>query len=149
MRAGELRFAAGISQRENKFSYDPINDNAFTVENPIGLFASNNTSGSTEVNELYGELLMPLTERLDLEFGYRYSDYDTAAGSVDTYKMLVDWSATDTVRLRGGYQLATRAPNTAELFQGQSLLVVGFAPSDPARSRRRRRGATSPAIRIG
>ena len=37
----------------------------------------------------------------------------------------------DTVRFRGGYQVATRAPNTAELFQGQSLLVVGFAPSDP------------------
>jgi outer membrane receptor protein involved in Fe transport len=131
MRAGELRFAAGVSTRENKFTYDPINDNSFTVENPIGLFASNNTAGSTKVNEIYGELLVPATERLDVELGYRYSDYDTAAGSVDTYKTLFDWSATDTIRLRGGYQVATRAPNTAELFQGQSLLVVPFAPSDP------------------
>jgi outer membrane receptor protein involved in Fe transport len=131
MRSGELRFAAGISTRENKFQYDPINDNAFTVENPIGLFASNGTAGSTKVNELYGELLMPVTQKLNLEFGYRFSDYDTAAGSVDTYKTLFDWSATDAVRLRGGYQVATRAPNTAELFQGQSLLVVQFPPNDP------------------
>lgn len=131
MPAGELRFAAGISTRENKFSYDPINDASFTVENPIGLFASNNTAGSTKVNELYGELLLPATERLDVELGWRYSDYDTAAGSVDTWKTLVDWQANDAIRFRGGYQVATRAPNTAELFQGQSLLVVGFAPSDP------------------
>jgi outer membrane receptor protein involved in Fe transport len=33
--------------------------------------------------------------------------------------------------LRGGYQRAERAANTAELFQGVSLLVVGFQPSDP------------------
>jgi iron complex outermembrane recepter protein len=131
MRSGELRFAAGVSSRENEFTYDPINDNSFVVENPIGLFASNNTAGSTKVNEIYGELLMPATERLNLEFGYRYSDYDTAAGSVDTWKALVDWRANDALRFRGGYQLATRAPNTAELFQGQSLLVVGFPPSDP------------------
>jgi outer membrane receptor protein involved in Fe transport len=131
MRSGELRFAAGLSRRENKFSYDPINDASFTIENPIGLFASNNTAGATEVNELYGELLLPATERLNVELGYRYSDYDTAAGSVDTWKTLVDWRASDSIRFRGGYQVATRAPNTAELFQGQSLLVVGFAPSDP------------------
>jgi iron complex outermembrane receptor protein len=131
LKAGELRFAAGVSTRENKFAYDPINDNSFTIENPIGLFASNNTAGSTKVNELYGELLLPATERLNVELGYRYSDYDTATGSVDTWKTLFDWSPTDTLRLRGGYQVATRAPNTAELFQGQSLLVVGFAPSDP------------------
>ncbi len=131
MPAGELRFAAGIGSRENKFSYDPINDASFVIENPIGLFASNNTAGSTKVNELYGELLLPATERLNLELGYRFSDYDTAAGSVDTWKALVDWRASDAVRFRGGYQVATRAPNTAELFQGQSLLVVGFAPSDP------------------
>jgi outer membrane receptor protein involved in Fe transport len=41
------------------------------------------------------------------------------------------WSATDSFSLRGGYQVAERAPNTAELFQGPSLLVVGFPPSDP------------------
>jgi outer membrane receptor protein involved in Fe transport len=133
MRAGELRFAAGVSGRENSFQFDPseTNDNVSTVENPIGIFAGNNTLGSTEVKELYSELLVPLTERLDLELGYRLSDYDNAAGEVNTYKSLFTWRAGDSVTLRGGYQLAERAPNTAELFQGPSLLVVGFAPSDP------------------
>ncbi len=131
MKAGELRFSAGVSNRKNTFLYQPINDDQNITDNPVGLFASNITQGSTEVSELYGELLVPVAKRLNLELGYRYSDYDTKAGSVGTYKTLFDWSATDKVRLRGGYQQATRAPNVAELFQGQTLAVVPFAPSDP------------------
>ena len=90
MRNGELRFAAGISNRQNKFRYEPggINDNISVIEQPIGIFVSNNTSGETEVSELYGELLLPVDRAADLELGYRYSDYDRAGG-VDTWKSLV------------------------------------------------------------
>jgi outer membrane receptor protein involved in Fe transport len=136
MRSGELRFAAGVSARENKFRYEPggINDNISVIEQPIGIFVSNNTAGSTDVSEIYGELLVPATERLDLELGYRYSDYDTAGG-VDTYKTLFDWAATDTMRVRGGYQLATRAPNTEELFAGPRLnTVTDFIFGDPCQA---------------
>jgi len=132
MRSGELRFSAGASRRKDDFSYDPINDVADVSDNPVGLFASNHTKGSTQVSELYGELLVPATKKLNFELGYRYSDYkDEAAGSTDTYKALFDWGATPKLRVRGGFQQATRAPNVAELFQGPTLLVVPFAPSDP------------------
>ncbi|HEY8519246.1 MAG TPA: TonB-dependent receptor [Gammaproteobacteria bacterium] len=136
MRHGELRFAAGVSARENKFRYEPggINDNVAIIEQPIGLFLSNNTRGSTKVSEIYGELLLPATERLDFELGYRYSDYDTAGG-VDTYKALLDWSATDSIRVRGGFQFATRAPNTEELFAGPRLNTVNdFIYGDPCQA---------------
>ena len=83
------------------------------------------------MKEVYGELLLPATKRLNFELGYRYSDYNTKAGSTSTYKTLFDWSATEKLRVRGGYQQAIRAPNTAELFQGPTLIVVPFAPSDP------------------
>jgi iron complex outermembrane recepter protein len=131
MRAGELRFAAGAAYRDNEFQFEPLNDNVNVNDHPIGLFVSNNTAGEMSVSELYGELLVPVAERLDLEFGYRYSDFDSAAGSVDTWKALFDYSATDAIRLRGGLQSATRAPNTAEMFQGPTMLTVGFGPSDP------------------
>ena len=136
MRSGELRFAAGISNRENKFRYEPggINDNIAVIEQPIGIFVSNNTQGETEVSELYGELLLPATERLNLELGYRYSDYDRSGG-VDTWKTLADWSATDSIRVRGGYQVATREPNTEELFAGPRLNTVGdFIFGDPCQA---------------
>jgi len=129
--AGELRFAAGASYRENTFRFDPLNDDVSIADHPIGLFASNNTLGETDVAEVYGELLVPASQRLEFELGYRYSDYSLAIGEVSTYKALFDWSATDRLRLRGGYQVANRAPNTAELFQGPLLLVVPFGPSDP------------------
>jgi outer membrane receptor protein involved in Fe transport len=132
MKAGELRFSAGVSNRKNDFVYDPINDVADVSDNPIGLFASNHTKGSTEVSEVYGELLVPATKKLNFELGYRLSDYkDEAAGTTGTYKALFDWGATQKMHVRGGFQRATRAPNTAELFQGPTLLVVPFAPSDP------------------
>jgi outer membrane receptor protein involved in Fe transport len=136
MRSGELRFAAGIANRENKFRYEPaaLNDNVSIIEQPMNLFVSNNTSGQTEVSELYGELLLPATERLNLELGYRYSDY-ARSGGVDTYKTLADWSATDSMRIRGGYQVATREPNTEELFAGPRLNTVGdFIYSDPCQA---------------
>jgi outer membrane receptor protein involved in Fe transport len=136
MKSGQLRFAAGVSKRENKFRYDPgeTNDNISVIEQPIGIFVSNNTAGSTDVSEIYGELLVPVVKRLNLELGYRYSDYDTAGG-VNTYKALFDLSATDKMRLRGGYQFATRAPNTEELFAGPRLnTVTNFIYGDPCQA---------------
>jgi iron complex outermembrane recepter protein len=134
MRAGELRFAAGISSRKNEFAFEPgeTNDRESVSEQPMSIFASNDTAGQTKVNELYGELLVPVTSKFDLEFGARLSDYvDSEVGQTETSKALFTFRATDGLSLRGGYQRAERAANTAELFQGVSLLVVGFAPSDP------------------
>jgi outer membrane receptor protein involved in Fe transport len=59
------------------------------------------------------------------------SEFNTVEEDVDTWKALFDYAITDSMRLRGGFQAATRAPNTAELFQGPIMLTVGFGPSDP------------------
>ncbi len=134
MKAGELRFALGASSRKNTFQFDPgeTNDRESVIENPMSIFASNNTAGGTKTNEIYGELLLPVTKKFDLEFGLRKSNYaNSNIGTTDTSKALFTYRATGALTLRGGYQAAERAPNTAELFQGVSLLVVPFAPSDP------------------
>jgi len=126
MPAGEARFSAGVHSRSNKYTYifDPLQtENSFN-DNPQG-FPADNTHGKTSVDEVYGELLLPLlngktaAKHLNLELGYRYSDYDLQGG-VGTWKALVDWGITDTLRFRGGHQLATRAPNIAELFQANT-----------------------------
>ncbi len=126
MPAGEARFSAGVHSRTNSYYYifDPLQtENSFN-DNPEG-FPADNTKGETAVKELYGELLLPRVEgksagkHLNLELGYRYSDYDLQGG-VGTYKALFDWGITDTLRFRGGRQLATRAPNIAELFQSNT-----------------------------
>jgi outer membrane receptor protein involved in Fe transport len=132
MPAGQLRFAAGVSTRENTALYepDPLVDAQSTRDNPIGLFPQNETQGESDVSEIYGELLVPVFERLNFELGYRYSDYDSQDG-VDTYKALFDWEATDSFRVRGGRQIANREPNVAERYTGPSQNVVGFFGGDP------------------
>ena len=137
MPAGEARFSAGVHARTNSYYYifDPLQtENSFN-DNPEG-FPADNTKGKTSVNEIYGEMLLPLiegkkgAEHLNLELGYRYSDYDLQGG-VGTYKALIDWGITDTLRFRGGRQLATRAPNIAELFQANTQswsVTIGGEP---------------------
>jgi outer membrane receptor protein involved in Fe transport len=132
MPAGQLRFAVGASYRENGFLFEPdlLNDAESAVENPVGLFAANNTAGEIDVTELYGELLIPVFGDFNLELGYRHSDYSTEGGA-ETYKMMFDWGIGSSLRLRGGRQHANRAPNINELFTGPTLQVVGFPGSDP------------------
>lgn len=136
--AGELRFAAGASYRGNGFTFMPGNPMGQLRDNPIGVFASAATGGRIAVREAYGELLVPLVgdtsiplvHDIDLELGYRYSDFSTAGGQ-DTYKALFTWGMTDSVVVRGGYQFATRAPNIAELFTAPTQEVVPFPNQDP------------------
>jgi len=136
--AGQLRAAAGFTHRINKFDFDPdvLNDQESVLDGPIGLFAANDTSGSTRVNELYAEFLVPVLKdlpaikELSLELGARHSEYDTAGG-IWTYKALANWSVNNFVSFRGGYQLANRAPNVAELFTGPTVTVASFPLSDP------------------
>ena len=131
--AGELRFAVGGDFRSNSFLYRP--DPAMAQTNitgaTIGIFGSNEAKGSTTVFEGYGEVVVPLLKDLPLaksveaNLGYRYSDYDIATvGGVGTWKATGDWTVTDWFKIRGGYQVANRAPNTAELFQGGNVQVI-------------------------
>jgi len=139
--AGEVRFAAGASYRGNTYTFMPGNPVGQLRDNPIGVFASAATGGKISVREYYGELLVPLVDEtdipfihnIDLELGYRYSDFSTAGGQ-DTYKALFTWGATETVSIRGGYQFATRAPNIAELFTAPTQEVVAFPNQDPCSS---------------
>ncbi len=146
-KAGELRFALGSSYRDNsyRFQTDNLTSQESFLDSAIAWFPTGSSEGSTEVKELYGELLVPLLadagifDAVKLELGYRYSDNESVGG-VDTYKVLFDWTVNDHLRLRGGRQIANRAPNIGELFlsrtqiQGVSFIgdfcssQNGFAP---------------------
>ncbi|MXP25263.1 TonB-dependent receptor [Altererythrobacter indicus] len=122
--AGQLRGALGASYRSTNYEFQ--NDTLTTQgqsfqEQVLGLYPSGNSAGKITVKEFYGELLVPLLhdipgiQKLDLEIGGRISDYNTT-GTSYTYKALADWKVNDWLRLRGGYNRAERAPNTAELY---------------------------------
>src|SRR5262249_28647565 len=129
--AGDVRYSLGASYRDNDYYYiqDGLDSQNDALNSTIGLFPSNNTQGYIDVSEVYGELLLPLladapmVKALNLEAGYRYSDYNTAGGH-ETYKILGDWTVTDWLRFRGGYNKATRAPSIGELFQAKAQTVA-------------------------
>jgi outer membrane receptor protein involved in Fe transport len=128
--AGEARFDLGATYRGDEFTYSPGNPVGAITDNPVGIFPSNYTQGDISVTEVYTELLVPVLKKLDLELGYRESDFNTA-GYKDTYKAMFTWKATDELSFRGGYQQATRAPNVAELYTGATQDVVPFPQEDP------------------
>ena len=126
MRAGELRGAFGATTRWNESSFRP--DPLYTSAVAAG--------GETDVKEIYGEILLPIVPKFELELGVRRSDFETAGRteSADTWKALFNWAATDTLRFRGGWQRAYRAPNVSELFSGPSSNPLIWAEGDPCRS---------------
>jgi Outer membrane cobalamin receptor protein len=92
------------------------------------------TSGSINAKEIFGELRLPIIDKmtgayaLAAEAGYRYSDYNLGF-STDTYKFGLEWSPLQSIRLRGSYARAVRAPNAYELYNPTHVGLNGS--SDP------------------
>ncbi|MEO5706281.1 MAG: TonB-dependent receptor [Alteraurantiacibacter sp.] len=119
----DLRFAAGSSYRELRYSFLPaagasagreFQDNI--IGGPFNTIMENT---GIDAKEIYGEMLiplladLPLVERFNLEIGGRISNYNPG-GTSYTFKVLGDWEVTPWLRLRGGYNRAERTPNIAE-----------------------------------
>jgi outer membrane receptor protein involved in Fe transport len=150
---GEVRAAVGAVYRTNDFAYmpDASRESNSIVDMPVGAFAQANVLGEISVREVFGELLIPvvsdkfLVQSLELELGYRYSDYGDTGGSVPTYKALFSWQPVDLMRFRGGYQLANRAPNINELFLDASSQAVTMRGPDYCRSDTRETSGNHPS----
>lgn len=112
--------------------------------------------GTTNSVEYFAEFLVPLLadlpfiQQLDLNLGYRYSDYSTVGG-VKAYKADLDWEIVDSFRVRGGYSRSVRAPSIGELFAAGGTTFPGIgSPSatglsgDPCDIRSSYRQASNP-----
>ncbi|WP_160589216.1 TonB-dependent receptor domain-containing protein [Alteraurantiacibacter aestuarii] len=136
---GQVRFAIGAQYRENSIDFhaDATSvEGATFYETTAGIFPQASTQGKTNVKEIYGELLIPIlndipfAEALNLELGYRMSDY-RSVGTVHTYKINGEYAPFDWLRFRGGYQVASRAPNLGELFTARTQALRSSADGDP------------------
>ncbi len=138
MHAGELRGAFGASTRKNSSAFEP--DDEFLATTPA--------AGETSVDEIYAEILLPVVKRFDFELGARYSDFKTGDADpvkVGSYKALFNWTATDSLRVRGGWQRANRTPNVAELYSGPTAQVVAFPNGDACRADTRNAWGNTPS----
>lgn len=135
---GQLRVAVGGQYRKNsiEFTSDSSAFEGSSFYETTTTFPQASTAGSTAVREVYGEALvpllagLPLVETLNLELGYRLSDYDSV-GTIGTYKINGEWAPTHWLRFRGGYQKASRAPNLGELFTARTNTLAFAGDGDP------------------
>ncbi len=113
---GQVRFALGASYRYNSLDYHPdgqTTEGTSFLEPVNGVYPQGATKGTIKAKEIYGELLVPLlanlpmAHMLNLELGYRYSNYSVSSvGSVPTWKINAEYAPVDWLRFRGGYQRA-------------------------------------------
>jgi outer membrane cobalamin receptor len=131
--AGEVRAAAGYQSRRNAalFNPDVLGSQVSFTDQVIGIYPANYLDAETSVDDFYVEGLIPVlsgkrgAQRLELEVGARYSDYEHTEAE-NTWKVMVNWQLNDRFRFRGGFNRATRAPNLGELFlQPQEIFTVG------------------------
>lgn len=118
--AGAVGFAVGFAYRENEYSFAAGPESGDLIGFPT---AGNPSQGVQSVNEVFAEVLIPMIDSLDLGLAYRFSDYNTS-GSVDTYRLSLNWRAASDLNVRGGYSRAVRAPSLAELFGAPSFSAV-------------------------
>ena len=137
--AGEVRVATGLGYRYNSFQYN--SDELYNIpgvgSDILGYSVLRPSGGNTSVSEIYFEALvpilkdMPMAREVNMNLGYRYSDY-SSVGGVSAYKVDVDWSVIDSLRLRGGYNRSVRAPSVGELYAPESSGSTGIGSPSAA-----------------
>jgi iron complex outermembrane receptor protein len=115
-RAG-IEVAMGVERRTERLDFEA--DQAFAS----GDLAGQNqpvraVKGSYTLNEIYGELRVPVMDVVNVSGSYRRSAYDPGE-TTDTFGVGFNAAPASFARLRGSYQRAVRAPNANELFSPQ------------------------------
>ncbi len=120
--AGTVGVAAGVERIDNDFRFRPSQDLA--AGTIAGFNGSPAVSGAYDESSFFAEAYIPilrdapLAALLDLGVSGRWSDFSTV-GSVENYKIDASWAPIMSVRFRGSFSTATRAPNIGELFSPQ------------------------------
>ena len=125
--AGVVGFATGMEYRDHAgwFHPDPIAERGETAGIPAG-----RTEGGFDVREFYGELSLPLIDRVvrywEVNIAARRSDYSTSGAEV-TYKVSSLFQPVKSLSLRGSLSTGFRAPGIGELFGGAAREDFTFA----------------------
>ena len=124
-----VKVNAGAEWRQEASAFNPNPEYVSGDAAGIG-FPTLPVAGEITVAELFAEAHVPLVaerawaETLDFETGYRFSSYRNAYNT-NTYKFGLEWVPQRSVRLRGSWARAVRAPNIAESYSPQTLGADG------------------------
>lgn len=118
-----VAYAAGLEVRQERSEHRP--DANYEAGNAIGFGSSSAIAANIDIEEIFAEVSVPVTEAVTVEAGVRVASYENEAASGGrtfsnsfdntSFKLMGEWQVVDTVRLRAGLQRAIRAPNLAEI----------------------------------
>jgi len=136
--AGPVAFSLGLEWRSAEAEYIP--DQYLRSGDVIGFNPGLPTGGKVTSKDYFAELRIPVlaeipaVKDLSLNGAFRSSDYDLdGVGRVSTYLYGLDWRVLDSLKFRGQFQRAIRAPNIADLYGGLQLNFNTL--TDPCSSR--------------
>lgn len=132
---GPAQWAIGYEYREETSDFSPPElERAGLLYNTANE-ARGIVMGEYDVSEVFAEVSLPiladlpLIQTLTVDASFRYTDHSTA-GDIDTYGVGAMWQPIDSVRVRGSYNRAVRAPNIFELFSPPQPAFLGVT-ADP------------------
>jgi iron complex outermembrane receptor protein len=132
---GNIAWAIGVENRRESASSNPDGGAAIGA---IAFTAGNVTGGHYEVDEVYGEIIIPIlsgapmAEVLTVEASARYTDVDFLDDSETIFKVAAEWAPIEDIRFRATFSEGFRAPNISELFLGQQQSAESY--TDPCRN---------------
>lgn len=132
--AGMVQAAFGVGYRELSLDFKP--DGGLQPGLVAGFNQQLPVSGDLNYQDIFAEVLIPVVKDLPLvqDFsvtaGIRQSDNNNT-GADTSWKINYDWTMTDWLRSRGGFQTAVRAPTINELYAPQLNNFPTFTNQDP------------------
>ncbi|GIX21285.1 MAG: TonB system transporter [Gammaproteobacteria bacterium] len=108
---GAARLAVGLQHRRESLRYD-YDDNA-NNDNYLFFVGNPDFDADRDIDAVYGEIVLPLHARLDVQFSVRSEDYGDSVDSTDP-KLALRLQAADSLVLRASVGTSFRAPS---LFQ--------------------------------
>lgn len=151
MPAGEALAAIGVDWRKEEYRFN--GDRRAAAARPVIIAApfddGNALAGvSRDVKAIYGELLLPIVEGMELTAAVRRDEYD-GFGSTVNPKISLKYRPVDAVMFRGSYNTGFRVPSFNQIFNSSSqALYSGRDIADPGRCPGGRPDATKPACAV-
>ena len=120
---GSVSMVAGFESRELSSDFRPDLPSRTGDRSGSG-GATLPLGGEYDVDEMFVEFGIPVTDTVSMDAGFRTADYSTG-NDTTAYKIGAYWTVNDKVSIRGSFQTAQRHANMAELYEG-----VGFGLVD-------------------
>src|SRR5690606_33511173 len=125
LRGGPAALVVGVQHRAEELKHD-YNEDA-NRNNFIFLVGNPDFEDVRNINSLFAELALPITETVNLQLAARHEDY----GDIDSTdpKVTVLWQPSDALAFRGSIGTSFRAPSMFQSFGTQTTLSELIDPS--------------------